>query len=129
MKWFRMWTLFQHDGCWCQFNTNRNPQFGVWWRRIHSVQTAQSWHSMATEQFNSVTAQWSSMRAQAALPQCCSSAPLQLDSSTSLYTALLKLALLWSGLLHLNKTAPFWSIQLYSSTAFHYTLLNSTPLL
>lgn len=36
------------DGHWCQFNTNRTPQFGVCQRRkLNSMHTAQLWHSTA----------------------------------------------------------------------------------
>lgn len=35
-------------GCWGQFNPNRNPQFGMQWRRkFYSLQTAQLWYSIA----------------------------------------------------------------------------------
>lgn len=42
------------DGHWCQFDTNRSPQFGVWRRKLYSEQTAQLQCSAAVEQLNSV---------------------------------------------------------------------------
>ena len=49
--------LVSMDGCWHQFNTNRNPHLGAQWRRrLYSVQTAQLWYSTAVEQHSSEVA-------------------------------------------------------------------------
>lgn len=42
-----LWLRMSTEGHRCEWNTNRNPQFGVLWRRkLYPSQTAQLWYSM-----------------------------------------------------------------------------------